>query len=426
MAQNRRSELPPLKDPRTIGSNRGRKYSPQIQSIGASANPPAPPRKAPQPTKRKTQPQPPTPRVKSAAPKIPEKQPATQPPSTHKGEMNKPVSSGGKHRKKERTIFKGIGTASAEDKPIVKNLGKRYSKNNHKDKYTQAVPDDVRSRLASKVKVKSYVDPTSEKHDSVKSDVVNDDPKTTNVTSGFKKYDDKGTNVLPDSSKTKEAETSSFPIKGDTPSQVQHDNNSDLQDTKDEDFTVYTEPQEDDPEGVITKSKILAPKNNIDKRKHKVPFWRIFVNVWFFLILIAMVVLGAITYVWWQNMSLDKEKSAAYQEGYVNAYAEPEMDTVVRNSEEELNNLILNTPGNGYPMNTTLSDYHLVGWSSPGGVEEHGRANLTVCYTGDGVPDKLLSHVYLVSDNANAQHPVWHVDSIDVTGNPCKVEVNKK
>lgn len=172
--------------------------------------------------------------------------------------------------------------------------------------------------------------------------------------------------------------------------------------------------------GVNGASKILTPRTNIDDRKHAIPWWKIIVNVWVFAILVALIVLTALGYVWWNQESLEKDKNEAYEAGVNSAYAEPDVASVVRNTPEEINNLLLNTPGNGYPGNAKLTDITLLGWSIPGGSEGHGRATLSVCYTGDGVTNRLQSYAYLASDDARSQHPMWGVDTIDVTGEPCK------
>lgn len=166
-------------------------------------------------------------------------------------------------------------------------------------------------------------------------------------------------------------------------------------------------------------SKIIVPKSNIDTKKRKKPIFLIFVNIWVFLIVIAIIVLTSLGFVWWNNTSLEKQKSIAYNQGYQNAFDKPTVDSIVRNSATEISDLILSTPGNGYPSNAVLSDFHLEGWTTPGGNEGHGRANIAVCYTGDGVNEALQSYVYLVSDNSGAQHPKWSVDSIHVTGDKC-------
>lgn len=166
-------------------------------------------------------------------------------------------------------------------------------------------------------------------------------------------------------------------------------------------------------------SKIIVPKSNIDTKKRKKPVFLIFVNIWVFLIVVAIIALTALGFVWWNNTSLDKQKSIAYNQGYQNAFDKPTVENVVRNSAADISDLILSTPGNGYPSNAVLSDFYLEGWTTPGGNEGHGRANIAVCYTGDGVNEALQSYVYLVSDNSGAQHPKWSVDSIHVTGDKC-------
>lgn len=167
---------------------------------------------------------------------------------------------------------------------------------------------------------------------------------------------------------------------------------------------------------IKNKDKIIVPKNAKTKKNS---FWSIAIGTWLAIIAIATAGLFMYLTTWWNETSLEKANSIAYQEGYNNAFSQPDFSNIVRNTPEEINKIILDTPGNGYPMNALLSDHELIGWTVPGGNESHGRATVAICYKGDGVTDVLQSYVYLVSDNAGSHKPRWYVDSINVTGDKC-------
>ena len=49
-----------------------------------------------------------------------------------------------------------------------------------------------------------------------------------------------------------------------------------------------------------------------------------------------------------------------------------------------------------------------------------------MCYTGEGITERKKASAYLVSDNANSEHPNWSVDSVIVTGDNCTVGESAK
>lgn len=446
MVQNRRSELPPLKDPRTIANSRRKGYARQEQRIDTTR--PVRPPVRPQGVNRATPVAPPLsqgstrvnpPGVKKTAPsrdtKVQKPNVLSRPPASPPNEVKRPeVSAPGKPVRPSKETQQG-GKHRAPEKPakgVKKPTGGLFKrKQKEESSRTKMTPGEVRSALASKVHVAAEEKKpvtTEGKTGTVSRKVEVDKnvtppqekapvsaPKSTPVSAPASRPSDNDTKVQPvvippvEIKETQPAPPISIP-----PRESERD--IIVETEEEDDSTLDDETQEEN----TSNGKMLLPKKNIDTKKHKVPFWKIFVNFWVVGLVIAFSVLGSIGYSWWNDMALQKEKDASYHQGFVDAYAEPSVETVIRNTPEEIDNLILRAPNNGYPTNAVLSDYSLVGWSIPGGIEGHGRASLEVCYTGDGVPEKLLSKVYLVSDNADAQKPYWYVDSVDVTGELCQ------
>ena len=170
------------------------------------------------------------------------------------------------------------------------------------------------------------------------------------------------------------------------------------------------------PETVISSTK---PK----KKKRKV--FKKFIGIWGVLLVVSACTIGSWGYYEWIQASLNKERDAAYKDGVRDTTDVPTIDNIVKMPKQDLSNLITSAPGASFPNNPVLERFTLNGWTVPGGNESYGRAEISMCYTGEGITESKNASAYLVSDNADSEHPHWSVDSVTVTGDKCSVNSNK-
>ena len=176
-----------------------------------------------------------------------------------------------------------------------------------------------------------------------------------------------------------------------------------------------------------TKETVISKDNSSKKKKKKKKkvFGKI-IGIWSVLLVIAACVIGPWGYYEWTQASINKERDAAYQEGFRDSTDAPTINNVLKVSEQDLSKLISSAPGASFPNNPVLERYTLDGWAIPGGSETHGRAKVSMCYTGEGISERKKASAYLVSDNANSENPNWSVDSVVVTGDNCTVGESAK
>lgn len=174
-------------------------------------------------------------------------------------------------------------------------------------------------------------------------------------------------------------------------------------------------------ENTDSKETVIKTNKNKKKLKKKRKIFGKFVGVWSVLIIIAACVIGSWGHYEWTQASINKERDAAYQDGVNDSTDTPTVKSVLKIQEQDLSNLIASAPGASFPNNPVLERYTLNGWTIPGGNETHGRAEVSMCYTGEGITERKKASAYLVSDNANSEHPNWSVDSVMVTGDNCTV-----
>lgn len=165
---------------------------------------------------------------------------------------------------------------------------------------------------------------------------------------------------------------------------------------------------------------IVAPVTQAQVNKKRANVFKAVTTTWFVLVVIAASVVSAWGYTVWQSNASNKHASAAYAQGMRDATAPPDVSSVLKVTPDKLTPLLVNAPGAQFPPNVALTNFRLVGWSIPGGVERRGTAELAFCYTGDGVPSPLSASAFVVTDNATALAPQWNIDSVAVTGDRCE------
>lgn len=163
----------------------------------------------------------------------------------------------------------------------------------------------------------------------------------------------------------------------------------------------------------------LTPKAKVKAAKKKISVFHAVVSLWSMLIVIA----AAGVTVWgvfvWEDNSREKVRSEGYSSGMSDAAAPASFDSVIKVGLEPLIPQITSAPGAQFPSSVVLTDPIITGWTHPGGTHTAGEAEFSVCYTGDGVPNKLRASVYVVSPDVTVPVPVWNVDSVTVTSRPC-------
>ena len=192
---------------------------------------------------------------------------------------------------------------------------------------------------------------------------------------------------------------------------------------QDSDNKDFNHENTDSKETVIEKDTPVKKKKK-NKKKRKI-FGK-FIGVWSIVLIIAACIIGSWGHYEWTQASINKERDAAYQDGVDNSTDTPTISNVLKIPEQDLSNLIASSPGASFPDNPVLERYTLDGWTIPGGSETHGRAAVSMCYTGEGITERKKASAYLVSDNANSEHPNWSVDSVIVTGDNCTVGESAK
>lgn len=192
---------------------------------------------------------------------------------------------------------------------------------------------------------------------------------------------------------------------------------------QDSDNKDFSHENTESKETVIEKDSPVKKKK---KNKKKKKIFGKFIGVWSILLIIAACIIGSWGHYEWTQASINKERDAAYQDGVDNSTDTPTINNVLKIPEQELSDLISSSPGASFPNNPVLERYTLDGWTIPGGSETHGRAAVSMCYTGEGITERKKASAYLVSDNANSEHPNWSVDSVIVTGDNCTVGESAK
>lgn len=204
--------------------------------------------------------------------------------------------------------------------------------------------------------------------------------------------------------------------------------NEDSDDKEDE--LVIEDAKDANEIGSNVKTMVPIPVGTVSETikngKEGVKPFRVFMTTWFVLLVIGASIIGSWGYTVIKDASIGKERDIAYQAGYNDASDIATVDSVVRVPENDLSRMIIEAPGASFPANPILSRYTLDGWTIPGGNENHGRAQLSMCYTGDGITGHKKASAFLVTDNANAEIPNWSVDSVSVTGDNCSIEEGKK
>lgn len=163
----------------------------------------------------------------------------------------------------------------------------------------------------------------------------------------------------------------------------------------------------------------LTPKTKTETAKKKISVFRAVVSLWSMLIVIAaagVTVWGAFV---WEDNAREKVRSEGYSRGMADAAAPASFDSVIKVGLDPLVPQITSAPGAQFPSSVVLTDPVITGWTHPGGTHTTGEAEFSVCYTGDGVSNKLRASVYVVSPDVTVPAPVWNVDSVTVTSRPC-------
>lgn len=168
--------------------------------------------------------------------------------------------------------------------------------------------------------------------------------------------------------------------------------------------------------------KEQAEAISVDKKKSrkKIRIFSRFAGTWVILLVVASASLWCYGYTTWKNAEISKIERASYDDGRESVLTAPDVSNVLKVPEQKIIDLVTTAPGAKFPAHPVISDIKLRGWSIPGGNESKGFADIKMCYTGDGVDKMLTATAYLISDNAHDKTPSWNVDSVALTGNPCK------
>ena len=135
--------------------------------------------------------------------------------------------------------------------------------------------------------------------------------------------------------------------------------------------------------------------------------------------LASVAIVASFSYGVYKDSSVNKLENRAYTEGAQDAVGTPDVKSVVKIPESEIQRIVTSSPGASFPSNPQLSNFAIKGWNEPGGTIKEGKASITMCYTGDGIKTPLKATAFLVSDDATIPNPVWGVDSVSVTGDKC-------
>lgn len=190
--------------------------------------------------------------------------------------------------------------------------------------------------------------------------------------------------------------------------------NSDSGNATDEDKTSREESL---PGGARFANPAPAKKK---KKKSNVNIFSVVTSVWFMAIVVSATVVAGWGYKVYTDAEMSKVESRAYQDAIASSEEKGTIDSVMRIPVEDINKKIVEAPGAYFPANPVLSQHLITGWSEPSGDETKGTVKMSLCYTGDGVKKPKKASAYFTSDDANEKSPHWNIDSVSVTGNPCK------
>lgn len=153
--------------------------------------------------------------------------------------------------------------------------------------------------------------------------------------------------------------------------------------------------------------------------KPKKSAYKILTSTWTVALIAAISGLSVYGFWEYQNLEAEKLQNRAYQEAVAEGSQEATIENTMRIGLDAIDAMVTGAPGASFPGNPVLSNHTLEGWSTPGGTETSGTAEVSMCYTGDGVDDPRIARAYLTSGNADNRIPTWNIDSVAVTGESC-------
>lgn len=165
-------------------------------------------------------------------------------------------------------------------------------------------------------------------------------------------------------------------------------------------------------------SKVITPTYIDEKAKRRI--FSPLVKSWSVLIIAGLAVTFSYGYTVWKDGEVSKISAQSYHDGVSDSSSDASVNSIVKIPEVEIHNIVTSSPGARFPASPETKGYQLVGWSSPGGKEGRGAAEIEFCYTGEGIEGWNKASAYLVSDNAHLPLPVWNVDKTSVTGDKCE------
>lgn len=193
------------------------------------------------------------------------------------------------------------------------------------------------------------------------------------------------------------------------------------------------EPQEEDkshtegeqePDGLwstydFSNGPLKVGAKNIKDTKKRIGAFTAAMTLTYSVILVAGTALAGYGFYVHTKVSEDRVATQAYQRGISEATGEATLESVMKKSSDEVKAQVVEAAGAALPANTSTTDAYLDGWSVPRGNETYGQANVSVCFTGDGVEGLKTVKAHFVSDSAQTTNPNWVVDTVYVTQEDC-------